>query len=343
MKKDKPIVLILCGGKSLRLWPLSEYKSKNFLDIFGFSPLEFTIKRFSKVTPLENIFLVTTQKEKQKIRKIKFFRRENIFYEPETKNTASAVLFSLLHLKEIFPLDKILIITPVDHLIKKEKAFYSAIKSSIKLARGGYIVTLGILPQHPTPNFGYIQVENELQKDIFSIKKFIEKPTRLEAEELIKNKNAFYNSGIFITSLDTLEKEYKKYYKFYGDFVKGFGSLEPEKKFIEIYNKIEDIPFDKAIMEKTKKVRLIKSNFFWRDFGSWQSIYELLEKDKNKNVKKANAYISGENNFIYSEDPKKKILVLGLKDVFLIDTQEYTLLSSRFALDSLKLFLKEIQ
>jgi len=58
MPDNKPLVLILCGGRSLRLWPLSEKVSKNFLDIFGFSPLELTIKRFLKITTLDNIFLV---------------------------------------------------------------------------------------------------------------------------------------------------------------------------------------------------------------------------------------------------------------------------------------------
>ena len=71
MKKNKPVVLILCGGQSLRLWPLSKYKSKNFLDVFGFSPLELTIRRFLKITSPENVFLVANQKEKKRINEIK--------------------------------------------------------------------------------------------------------------------------------------------------------------------------------------------------------------------------------------------------------------------------------
>ena len=58
---NKPLVLIMCGGRSLRLWPLSEYKSKNFMDIFGFSPLELTIRRYLKITTKDNIFLVCTE------------------------------------------------------------------------------------------------------------------------------------------------------------------------------------------------------------------------------------------------------------------------------------------
>ncbi|MCM8819454.1 MAG: sugar phosphate nucleotidyltransferase, partial [Candidatus Omnitrophica bacterium] len=256
---NKPIVLIMCGGKSLRLWPLSEYKSKNFFDIFGFSPLEFTIKRFLKITSKENIFLVANKKEKNTFSQLKIIKKENIFFEPESKNTAAAILFSLHQFKKIFSEDKVLIITPVDHLIKKENNFYNSISLSIKIASSGYICTIGIKPFYPTSNFGYIQIDKELQDGSYSIKRFIEKPTLIVAQDLIKRQDSFYNSGIFITLLSTLDKEYKQHYPFYEDFYKLFSSPTISKGHLEaLYKKLEDLSFDEAIMEKTKKAKLIK-------------------------------------------------------------------------------------
>ncbi|MCQ9205775.1 MAG: hypothetical protein NG737_05655, partial [Omnitrophica bacterium] len=124
------------------------------------------------------------------------------------------------------------------------------------------------------------------------------------------------------------------------DFAKNFS----KKRIVSLYRRIKDSPFDKTIMEKTNKIRLIKSSFFWKDFGSWNTISEVLAKDKNNNVKKGNVYISeGRNNFIYSDNLKKKVLVLGLKDIFFIDTQDYTLIASRSHLDNLKLALKNLK
>jgi len=345
MKKNKPIVLILCGGKSLRLWPLSEYKSKNFLDIFGFSPLELTIKRFLKITSIENIFFVANSKEKDSLRKIKVIKKENIFFEPESKNTSVAILLSVLRLRQKHTSDRTIIISPVDHLIKGEKEFYDAIDTALRIAKEGWICTLGITPQQPTPNFGYIQVEEKIGKDVFSIKQFIEKPTRPQAAELIRNGNSFYNSGMFIATLITLDKEYKKYCNYYDDFAKILKKpVIPEKSLARLYKGIDDIPFDKAIMELTSKVRLVKANFFWRDFGSWHAIYEVLAKDKSGNVKKGDVFThNAEKNLIYLDDIKKKVLVLGLKDVFFIDTGKYALLTNRYYLDNLKLALKDFK
>ncbi|MDP2922314.1 MAG: sugar phosphate nucleotidyltransferase [Candidatus Omnitrophota bacterium] len=346
MKNNEPLVLILCGGRSLRLWPLSEYKSKNFLDIFGFSPLELTIRRFSKITSSNNIFLITNCKEKNALIKLKLIKKENIFCEPESKNTAAAILLALFYLRKKFSQDKPLIISPVDHLIKNEEYFYSAVKKSLAVSKNGWICTLGIKPTQATPNFGYIQVDKEVEKDVFSIKRFVEKPTRPQAQELIRKGDSFYNSGMFISSIHILDKEYKKHYSYYNIFFDAFRRIKHpcDKNVSYIYKKLEDIPFDKAIMEKTAKIRLIRANFFWRDFGSWHSIYEVLPKDASGNVKRGKAFIyNGENNFIYLDDLKKKVLLLGLKDIFFIDTDDYTLLAHRHYLDNLKLALKEFK
>jgi mannose-1-phosphate guanylyltransferase len=174
---NKPLVLIMCGGRSLRLWPLSEYKSKNFMDIFGFSPLEITIRRYLKITTKDNIFLVANKSERKALTKLKLIKKSNIFFEPESKNTAAAVLLSLQHLKR-FP-DKSIIISPVDHLIKGEKEFYKALRKAQEVSKQGCICTLGIKPLEPTPNFGYIQTQSQKPKGVFAVKRFIENQHRL--------------------------------------------------------------------------------------------------------------------------------------------------------------------
>lgn len=151
------------------------------MDIFGFSPLEFTIKRFLKVTPAENIFLVANYKEKEALRRLKLVKKENIFLEPESKNTAAAILLSLFCLKKAAACEKMIIISPVDHLIKEEKQFYRCLESAIAVARSGAICTLGIKPTLPTPNFGYIQVGSEKVSGAYTIERFIEKPNRMMA------------------------------------------------------------------------------------------------------------------------------------------------------------------
>jgi len=334
--KNKPLVLIMCGGRSLRLWPLSCYKSKNFFDVFGFSPLELTIKRFLKVTDASNIFLVANKKEKKLIGKIKLLNKQNIFYEPKSKNTAAAILLSLWKLKKFSGCN--LIISPVDQLIKKESAFYSSLKDALKVAQSGGICTLGIKPDKPVSGFGYIQAgENEYGK-VFSVKKFIEKPSVEKARQFIRRGSYFYNSGIFIASVSTLIDEYQKYYSNYHYFV---DSIQ-QNKIADCYLKIEDVPFDKAIIEKSKKVKLIKGSFIWKDFGNWQAIYEILAKDKFKNAKIANgSFYQSRNNLLYLDNKKKKVLMVGVNNLSVVDTEDYMLIAASNCLDSLKLSLKK--
>ena len=340
MRRDKPIVLVLCGGRSLRLWPLSRYHSKNFFYVFGFSPLELTLKRFKKITPLENIFFVANQNEKAELYKAKYAKRRNIFFEPLSKNTASAVLLSLLYLRRYS--QQSIIITPVDSLIGNESVFFKAIVKALKAASKGQICTLGIVPKELTIHFGYIEAGREDAKRIFSVKRFIEKPSAVCARRLIKKGNCFYNSGIFVSSVSTLINEYQKYYPRYEDFVRNFGNNK--NKITLLYRKIEDIPFDKAIMEKSKCIKMIKANFSWKDFGTWSAIYEVLPKDERGNVMKGSPFIyNGKNNFIYLDNRKKKVLLLGLRDVFFIDTKDYSLLAHRNYLDNLKAALKRLE
>ena len=336
--KNKPLVLILCGGQSLRLWPLSQYRSKNFLDIFGFSPLEVTLKRFLKITTSDRIFLVANRGEKAKLAKIKLIKKRNIFFEPESKNTAAAILLSLLNLKK-YSAENI-IISPVDHFIKKEKQLYIALQKSLQAARQGYICTLGIKPTMSMPNLGYIQTEGKAKAGVYPVKKFIEKPSLARAGKLIRKGNCFYNSGMFIASIYTLFDEYRKYYSEFDGFARAYS----QRTIVSFYKKIKNIPFDKVIMEKTKKVRLIRANFFWKDFGNWLTVYEILKADNDGNVKRGNVnIIEGKNNFIYLDDPGKKLLAIGVKDVFFIDTKDYSLLTTRANIDKLKTALRKVK
>ncbi|MDD3296379.1 MAG: sugar phosphate nucleotidyltransferase [Candidatus Omnitrophica bacterium] len=335
-KTFKPLVLILCGGRSLRLWPLSEYKSKNFINIFGFSPLEATLKRFLKVTSRDRIFLVANQKEKQALIKSKLVQRKNIFLEPDSKNTAPAVLLALCKLGKLS--EENIIISPVDHFIKEEEYFYTAVNKALKTAADGFICTLGIEPKEATSQFGYIQVYAKSKNGVFSVKKFIEKPSLHLAKMLIAQGKSFYNSGMFVAPVSTLLQEYKRYYP---DFHYFQGELS-RKKIIASYKRIKDLPFDKAIMEKTKKAKLIKARFSWKDFGNWQAVYDVLAKDKKGNVKKGKVSISqGGKNFIYVDNPGKKVLVIGLNNLFFVDTKDYALLLNPYCVDSLKKILKD--
>ena len=347
MKKDNTTaIIIICGGQSKRLWPLSKYQSKNFLNLWGKPPLEETLLRFLDIVPRENIFFVGAKKEKNSFyslaKKYKL-KRNNFILEPQAKNTAAAVLLGLLAVESKLG-DKKVVIAPIDHLIKPQKKFLADLKCALSAAQEGKIVTFAIMPRFPSVNFGYIELDKKkkLAGCAYKVKRFIEKPSLKKAKILLKKGNYFFNSGIFVSTLNVLLSQYRSYYKEFSLFSKYYS----HKSLDKIYSQLEDIPFDKAIMEKTKDAASVIANFSWYDFGTWNAVYELLPKDSSKNAVAKKVFVSGgKENLVYKDKAslgKKKILVLGLDRIRVVDTPEFLLISSEEGLDLLKSSLKEI-
>ncbi|MBD3246899.1 MAG: hypothetical protein GF333_07840 [Candidatus Omnitrophica bacterium] len=334
---DKPYVLIMCGGQSVRLWPLSEYKSKNFLDLFGFSPLEHTIRRFLKVTTKDRIFLVANQSERASLRRIRSLPSKNIFYEPASRNTAAAVLFALRKMPR--KVKGTLVISPVDHYIRPEGKFRSALTKALRAAHTGTICTLGVRPDSPSVHMGYIQAGMQRGRNLYEVHRFVEKPSVAQAKRLLRGKKTFFNCGLFIAPVRVLWEEFERWYP----FTSLFCNARAHADFRRVYRKIPAEPFDKVIMEKTRRRAVVHGQFSWKDFGSWHTVYELLKKDSQGNALNGNVCaVRAKNNCVYLTGEKKKLLLMGLEDVFVIDTPEHTFIAHRQELDNLKATLRRL-
>ena len=59
----------------------------------------------------------------------------------------------------------------------------------------------------------------------------------------------------------------------------------------------------------------------WNDLGSWKSLYDVKEKDKQGNVIEGNVIADNvKNSLIYSA--KKLVAVSGLEDIILVETED---------------------
>lgn len=83
--------LILAGGKGTRLYPLSRTKNpKQFLKVINDkSFLRSTVERVKPIVNKENIYVVTNEEYIDKVyEELPEISRENVFVEPENKETA---------------------------------------------------------------------------------------------------------------------------------------------------------------------------------------------------------------------------------------------------------------
>ena len=339
-KKTKLIPVILCGGSGSRLWPLSRKSyPKQFLALEGNSDLTLLQKTLKRLESFENLsepiiicnedhrFLVAEQ-----CRSIDIVPEE-IILEPVGKNTASAIALASLRALDINN-ESNLIVLSSDHIIQNESQFLKAVECGLNLSFNNKIVTFGVIPNRPETGYGYIQTENKIDINNLKgheIKKFIEKPNYKNALEYISEGNYVWNSGIFIFKASVILKELEKYSKNNLDIIKS--SLIKSKRDLDflridknLFEKCENISIDNAIMEKTELGVVVPIDNGWSDIGSWYSLWQCSEKDKNSNYIKGQVYSEqSSNNYIRSEG--RLIVTIGIMNMVIVETDDVVLIS----------------
>jgi mannose-1-phosphate guanylyltransferase len=152
------------------------------------------------------------------------------------------------------------------------------------MAEKGFLVTYGIIPDRPETGYGYIKIGDEIGKEKgivgFHGKGFTEKPSIKKAREYLKTKKYLWNSGIFTYRISTILDEIKKVAPGVYTGVKNYLKLK-DKRYFE---RISGISIDYAVMEKSKKICVIKANFDWDDVGSYLALERYFKKDKYNNI-----------------------------------------------------------
>lgn len=316
--------IILAGGSGSRLWPLSrDMYPKHILELGEEkSLLAQAFLRIAGMVCAEDIATITNIKNYQdiKLQLNKIDKKNVVLAEPQGKNTAPAIACSLEYFKQCGNEDDVVVILPSDHLINDVSAFEKAVEQAEGLAQEGYIVTFGIRPNYPETGFGYIKTGQKLGNG-FVVEKFEEKPDFEDVENYIKNKNYYWNSGIFVGKISTFLEEFKNYAPEIFSQLKNLEFCAETKIPYEIYENMPSISIDYAVMEKSDKIALIELQSDWKDVGSWQSLYNLKNKDENNNVLTGKVVTNNvKNSFIYSQ--KELVAVSDLEDLILVETED---------------------
>ena len=316
--------LILAGGSGSRLWPLSrDLYPKQLLNLdTDKSLLQQTFIRLNTFCDAKDIVTITNIKHLSDIKlQLNKIDKSNITIgEPLGKNTAPAIACALEYFKQQSNEDDVVLIVPSDHLIKNFDAFNKTVEQGKVLAEQGYIVTFGIMLTYLEIGYGYIKTETELLTG-YKVEKFVEKPNLETAKQYLESGNYYWNSGIFMGKISIFMQEFETYAK---DIYKNLKDLDfsTETKIkYGIYENMPSISIDYAIMEKSQKVTLVNLQSDWNDLGSWQSLYEIKEKDNNGNVITGKVVTDNvKNSFIYSQ--KEIVAVSGLENVIIVETED---------------------
>ena len=243
------------------------------------------------------------------------------------------------YIKQIYD-DCNIAVLPSDHLIKNEIEFLNILKKANDFVEKNKesIVTIGITPDRPETGYGYIKYNKIEKNEVVKVDRFVEKPDLEKAKKYLESKEYLWNAGMFIFNVDYMLKELENNYNKTFKLLQQLPSIYDDnygKILNEIYPESENISIDYAVMEKSRNIYVIPSNFGWDDIGTWKSLERYIEKDEKDNLIKGQASIyDSSNNVLYSGD--KKIVVIGLDNIFCIESDDLIVVGPKEKIEELK-------
>jgi mannose-1-phosphate guanylyltransferase len=346
-------VVIMAGGTGTRFWPESrERKPKQLLDVLspGTSLVQATLSRVTQFADVQDTIIVTGEAQRTELeRQLPHFPKDNIVSEPFGRNTATCIALGVRLLKPKVGDDGVMIVLPADHIIRNENEFTRLMKMGARLAHStSGLVTVGIHPTRPETGFGYIQLDDEHLpshsempdfsefelRDVFSVKRFAEKPDVDTARRFVESGDFLWNSGMFMWRIDSIERALREFtpeIMLQIDRVPEATAADFAVRLKEAYSTIRGVSIDYGVMEHAANVFVLRAGALgWSDVGSWDEIYRLSEKDLENNVL-IGAHVIARNTkgSLALSRTDKLIALYGVSDLVVVETADAILVTRR--------------
>lgn len=323
-------VIILAGGKGVRLWPMSRSNyPKQFIPLGGGRSLyESSLARALKLAPEERIHVVTVCEfaDHVSVQSSKMARQGtfDILFEPTGRNTLPAVILGCFGCTD----DDVVLVMTADHLIPDEEAFAADVDAAAAAASEGRFVVFGIEPDRPETGFGYIHSPGaDDGVRVRPVDRFVEKPDAATAASYLAAGEYFWNSGMFVFKAGAFRDAVGRHAPEYAEAM-----ASGRDAFMSRYGTFKSLSIDYGIMERLDiaRIGMVKASFRWNDMGSFESLHDTAAGDGDGNViigGSEGIVHKGANNFIRTED--KLVVMSGLDDVMVVDTEDALLVMRR--------------
>jgi mannose-1-phosphate guanylyltransferase len=191
--------------------------------------------------------------------------------------------------------------------------FENAIHQAKALAETGSLLTFGIKPTRPETGYGYI-----LSGDDFSVSEFIEKPNVIKAQEYVNAGDYLWNSGMFLFGAKAYLQELEQYREdVFQSVNKSYQGRAEDMDFIRVgvdeFEQCSSVSIDYAVMEKTKKAKVIPYDGGWSDIGAWNALYDYSDKDESQNVLLGDVMVEGSEHCLIRAE--QSVVVSGTAKV----------------------------
>ncbi|WP_437689343.1 mannose-1-phosphate guanylyltransferase [Sorangium sp. So ce176] len=352
---DTPVhVLILAGGAGTRFWPASRAaRPKQLLPLLGGEPLITATAR--RVLPLcarggsagwERIWIATGEHLVSPTRAaLPDVSERRLLVEPAPRNTAPCIGWAAATIARDDP-DAVVVVLPSDHHIADVPRFLEVLEAAVASASGGAITTIGIRPTHPETGFGYIEAEEAPGAASAAPRKvlrFVEKPSRERAAEFVASGRFLWNAGMFIFRAGDMRAAIRAHLPALAegldeiDSAAALGAAAEAEAVRRVFPRLPAVSIDHGVMEHVAGLAVVPGDFGWSDLGSWQSAWELAEKDERGNSAPAGSVlVDAQGNHLVDlrarsggDDDRRVIALVGVEGLVVVETDDALLIVPR--------------
>lgn len=339
-------LVIMAGGVGSRFWPMSTPECpKQFIDVLGIGKtlLQLTVERFSGICPISQVWVVTSKSYKDLVlEQLPGIPEENVLLEPCMRNTAPCIAYVSWKIAKRYP-NANLVISPSDHIVVNVEEFKRVINNGLAFtATDDKILTLGMMPSRPETGYGYIKADMgedssapyvnplftlggnsdaklipapaESKGEILKVEAFKEKPNLQTAERYLNEGGYFWNAGIFIWNVKTIQKAFRSYQPElaaqFDEIAVSLYENNEQSVIDEKFPECKAISIDYAIMECADNIYVYPADFGWSDLGTWGSLYGHLQHDESANavIGQGVRMVESNNCIVHVSDNQKMVL-----------------------------------
>jgi len=335
------IAVIMAGGAGERFWPLSRRsRPKQLLRLTrpDQTLLGNAVERIAPLIARERVYIATARGLVEPVRAARTgVPDENVLGEPCKRNTAGCLVYAVAQILARYGEARAagisMAILTADHRIDSDELFRAAVEAALNVSEhGAALATIGIIPTRPETGYGYIEIPEKATPytcatglpSVYAVVRFREKPDTATAEEFVRTDRFFWNSGMFFWRLDTFLEELVLAAPAHAQATRAMAAALAKGDQAEadrIFEGLEDISIDYALMEKARRVLTVRAEFGWDDIGAWDALDRYFEHDEDDNVAVGEPILIDTHDCIVYNEPgeaKMAVAVIGVEGLVVV-------------------------
>ena len=358
-------VVIMAGGQGTRLWPESrKNRPKQFIPLKDGRPLILeAAESLNDFVPREETYIVTGQSMVPMVREaIPWVAERNIIAEPMGRNTAPCVGLAAIHLLRNDP-EAVMIVLSADHWVEPRSVFCDTIRFAVDIVKElpKRLVVITVKPTFASTSYGYLERLRESDSKAYrkwshfatayDVRGFHEKPDQQTAEKYLRLQTYTWNAGMFVWKAGRILDLISEHQPEMGQSLKrishAIGTAAYQSVLAREYEQMQSISIDYAVLEKHTFHICIDAPFRWEDIGSWKALDKIYpcQNDQAGNVI-SNARVvavDAHNNNVRGIDPKKDIVLVGVDNLMIVQSEHGMLIANKSGEDALRRAIAELE